>query len=286
MNLSVNILLVMFFVLVTGSMGIAGVVPNTLNYQGILTDNTGQPVNGTKDIAISLYDAPTGGTVLWTESQTGILVKNGQLSVVLGNAQTNPLDPTKLTGETYVGIKVGADPEMVPRQKFTSVAYALKSGDGVPKGAIIMWSGTQVPTGWALCDGTNGTPDLRDRFVVGSGNLYVAGNTGGSININLSHSHTVNSHTHPGIDHMHSIVHDHYVSRINNGTYWSEWGTGLDTGGDFAGYTYGSQTNSNSGAADRNLTTGATAPGTNSQLSVTQDIRPPYYAIAFIMKLQ
>ena len=51
----------------------------------------------------------------------------------------------------------------------------------VPSGGIIMWSGSigSIPSGYYICDGTNGTPDLRDRFVVGAGNTYAVGNTGG-----------------------------------------------------------------------------------------------------------
>lgn len=50
----------------------------------------------------------------------------------------------------------------------------------VPVGGIIMFSGTTIPEGWLLCDGANGTPDLRDKFVVGSGNTYTTGATGGA----------------------------------------------------------------------------------------------------------
>lgn len=69
----------------------------------------------------------------------------------------------------------------------------------IPQGLICMWSGVTVPTGWHLCDGTNGTPDLRDRFVVGSGNEYEIGNTGGEKTHKLtiaempSHSHTISN---------------------------------------------------------------------------------------------
>lgn len=64
---------------------------------------------------------------------------------------------------------------------------------GVPTGVIVMWSGSilTIPSGWLLCNGTSGTPDLRDRFVVGAGSSYVVGATGGSANATLvSHSHT------------------------------------------------------------------------------------------------
>jgi microcystin-dependent protein len=60
----------------------------------------------------------------------------------------------------------------------------------VPAGAIIMWSGASVPSGWALCDGTNDTPNLVNRFVVGAGSTYSLDATGGSANATLpSHTH-------------------------------------------------------------------------------------------------
>ena len=57
----------------------------------------------------------------------------------------------------------------------------------VPQGGIIIWSGASanIPAGWALCDGGNGTPDLRDRFVVGAAGAYAVGDTGGA----ASHTH-------------------------------------------------------------------------------------------------
>jgi hypothetical protein len=53
--------------------------------------------------------------------------------------------------------------------------------NAVPSGGIIMWSGSigSIPSGYVLCNGSNGTPDLRDRFVVGAGNSYSVGNNGG-----------------------------------------------------------------------------------------------------------
>jgi subtilisin-like proprotein convertase family protein len=54
----------------------------------------------------------------------------------------------------------------------------------VPPGGIIMWSGSEVPDGWALCDGTEGTPNLSDRFIVASGTSYTVGATGeGSVDV-------------------------------------------------------------------------------------------------------
>lgn len=78
-----------------------------------------------------------------------------------------------------------------------------------PSGGIVMWNGSAatIPSGWTLCDGTNGTPDLRDRFIVGAGRNYSPNATGGSdtVTLNLSqipsHSHSISgggSHSHSG----------------------------------------------------------------------------------------
>lgn len=63
-------------------------------------------------------------------------------------------------------------------------------------GQIVQWHGSivSIPTGWALCDGNNGTPDLRDKFVVGSGDTYSPGDTGGAVNNN--HTFTGDTHEH------------------------------------------------------------------------------------------
>lgn len=70
----------------------------------------------------------------------------------------------------------------------------------VLRGIITIWSGAivNIPIGWILCDGTHGTPDLRDRFIVGAGTTYNPGDTGGT----AEHLHTGttdgHSHTLPG----------------------------------------------------------------------------------------
>ena len=66
----------------------------------------------------------------------------------------------------------------------------------VPSGGIIIWSGAAnaIPSGWVLCDGNNGTPDLRNRFIVGagSGGNYSVGDNGGSADATLvSHTHNL-----------------------------------------------------------------------------------------------
>ena len=73
----------------------------------------------------------------------------------------------------------------------------LIQGELIPVGGIIMWSGStdNIPAGWTLCDGTNGAPDLQDRMIVGAGNDYGVGDTGGS---DTQTSSTDGSHSHSG----------------------------------------------------------------------------------------
>jgi len=250
-------------------------VPQTLNYQGNLTDSTGQPVTGSHSIVFNLYNALSGGTSFWTETQT-VQVTAGRFSVVLG--KKTPLDTTQFTGDTYIGIKVDSNAEMVPRQQFTSVAYALKAGslinpittttsimpDPIPKGLIAMWSGSkdQIPSGWALCDGTNNTPNLTDKFIVGVASNYNIGATGGNSTINLQHSHTVNDHTHT----------------YSGTTDQAESQTSITHGSNQASYK--DHTHTYSGT-----TSGASDKGTDLQLSTSQSILPPYFTLAYIIKL-
>jgi microcystin-dependent protein len=77
-----------------------------------------------------------------------------------------------------------------------------------------MWSGSaeNVPSGWALCNGSNGTPDLRNRFVIGAGNTYVVKSTGGEA------SHTLTLDEIPAHDHVATssqYTHTHEVSLEN-----------------------------------------------------------------------
>lgn len=78
-----------------------------------------------------------------------------------------------------------------------TVTELATAGASLPSGLIAIWKGSisTIPDGWVLCDGQNGTPDLRDKFVLGAGNSYDVGSTGGE----ETHTLTVNempSHTH------------------------------------------------------------------------------------------
>lgn len=65
---------------------------------------------------------------------------------------------------------------------------------GVPSGTIVMWTRTTPPEGWLLCDGSQGTPDLRNRFIVGAGKAYEVGTKGGQARVALTQQEMPNHH--------------------------------------------------------------------------------------------
>lgn len=124
MKCSVLIVVVVNLFLINLCSGVHAAVPQTINYQGILKNATGTPVNGTVSMQFSLYSAPTSTSPLWSEVTPTVTVVNGRYSVVLGN--TTPINLT-FDAQYYLGVKVGADAEMSPRQPLTSTAYAMKA---------------------------------------------------------------------------------------------------------------------------------------------------------------
>ena len=93
------------------------------------------------------------------------------------------IDDDTVLGESEVDAYIEAyiaDTPVALAEGSTIGGASIAAGETVPSGGIIMWSGSEVPDGWALCNGEDGTPDLRNRFVVGSGDAYTMAETGGS----------------------------------------------------------------------------------------------------------
>lgn len=164
----------------------------------------------------------------------------------------------------------------------------VSAGSAIPAGAIIMWTGSTAPAGWALCNGQNGTPDLRDRFIVGAGSSYGVGNTGGLNQVTLT-TPQIPSHTHSmpsGGNHTHTTsldgAHSHtYQAPITSGSHPGGSGgynrpNGLETGTTSFSSNH-SHTISSSGTHTHTIN--------NEGGGQAHENRPPYYALAFIMKL-
>lgn len=180
----------------------------------------------------------------------------------------------------------------------------------VPSGFIGMWSGSaaSIPAGWRLCDGTGGTPNLRDRFIVGAGASYSPGVTGGTVTqtpavsvaahaLTLSeipyHDHNWSQapHTHPGSG---DAGHSHGIG-WPTGAYIGTPGSGsaLTTGNTVQGYA--TPTNTDWASANISIAGDTAQINFNAQggggghshgaSASAIDVRPPYYALCFIMKV-
>jgi hypothetical protein len=101
-------------------------VPQLINYQGMLRDNDGQPVNTEVDIEFSIYESETATESLWQEDHT-ITPQNGVFNVLLGSAKGFPTGLFADHDELYLAIQVGTDTEMKTRFRLGSVAFALHS---------------------------------------------------------------------------------------------------------------------------------------------------------------
>jgi hypothetical protein len=181
----------------------------------------------------------------------------------------SPLAPTANAGTSNTQIATTA---------FVQNAVA----GGFPSGGIIMWSGSiaSIPSGWLLCNGSNGTPDLRDRFVIGAGSAYAVAVTGGSKDaIVVSHTHTATV-TDPG--HAHEIV-SSGRGRSSPGNDPIFFNTKTRSGtASFEG-TSASNVSANNGTSSE--TTGISVANSTTGSSGTNANLPPYYALAFIQKI-
>lgn len=217
------------------------------------------------------------------------------------------------------------------------VALRHQMEAAIPRGLISMWSGeiSTIPSGWALCDGQNGTPDLRDRFTVGAGGEYNVGATGGAKTVALTeaqmptHNHGVSASSNGAGGHNHTGGtswqgdHAHSGSTAGAGDHSHNWGFATDaiqvTGRDMfvdlstdrkrgtssrslslngtgllnAGHHAHSFSTNGAGGHRHSFTTSTVGnhahviniAQSNKGSGAAHENRPPYYALAYIMKL-
>jgi hypothetical protein len=228
-------------------------------------DDNGVPLAGG---LIYTYQAGSS-TPLVTYTENSGTIANAN-PIILDASGRTPQQIWLLTGFSYKFVLQNADGVLIQTLDniYPILQNAPASAPAVPAGAILLWSGStgSIPAGFLLCDGNNGTPDLRDRFIIGAGNTYAVNATGGSADsIVVSHTHAATSVvTDPG--HTHGYIRN--VGAPNNAA--------------------GSIPNdiNNQSATTNSNTTGITVATTNSSTGVSgvgANI-PPYYALAYIQK--
>ena len=208
--------------------------PNTLTASNsIKITITENDTNTDFPITFSAAPGQTGGNTLLSDNQFTYNASSN--TVTAGTYSGSGASLTSLNASN-LGTGTVADARLTNSSLFVT-------------GMIMMYNGSSAPSGWAICNGQNGTPDLRDRFIVGTGSSYNLGNTGGANSVTLTvaqipaHTHTY-ERTDVGID-----VNDRPWPASNNDCNMTNQNTS-STGG---------------GQAHEN--------------------RPPYYALMFIMKL-
>ena len=290
------------------------------NFNAVGTETVGNfEVNGnltvTGNETVSGNSAVTGTTTL-----TGATTLSNALTyggTTLANSVTGTGSMALSASPTFTGTPLA--PTAAVTTDNTQIATTAFVRDIIPAGIISMWSGSiaSIPTGWLLCDGTNGTPNLRDRFIVGAGSTYAVAATGGATSVTLgttnlpSHTHSISASgttSSANIDHTHSgttvgmnqnVTHNHqapvYFSGGGSPTptpYFQATNGGLTAGTNTvdgtAGVNIDHSHNFTSGGMNSNTThdhtvtvtgtSGATGSGT------AFSILPTYYALAYIMK--
>lgn len=189
--------------------------PAEVPLQGVLTDQNGAPLDGNADVTFSIYDVQSGGAALWSETQT-VAVENGLFTVYLGRVTALDLSLFRDNHSLWLGIRVGADPEMsrIPLGSTPFAAYAEYTGSaptGIPDGMIAVFD-TDCPAGWTRVAAFDGLA-LRGAAAYGG--------TGG----NDAHNHRVNppdtgttqngAHTHGTTTTTRGIGHNHSVDPPN-----------------------------------------------------------------------
>ena len=228
-------------------------------------DNTGLPLNGG---LIYTYQAGSTTPLATYTDMNGTIANSNP--IVLDSSGRLPNEVWLTYGFFYkFVVKTSAAVTLGTYDNLYGIIGVANTSTGttIPTGMISLWYGSigSVPVGWYLCDGTNGTPDLRDKFVVGAGSTYSVAATGGSTDaIVVSHTHTATV-TDPG--HNHNFNYAAYSWGIQGGA--STVIANRDGGG------AGTTTTATTGVTVTNASAGTS--GTNANL-------PPYYALAYVMK--
>ena len=264
---------------ITGDLDIDELTARNANITGIVTTSGDfyalgrfRDVNSNPGSAGQIL-ASTGNGVDWIDANTTSV--NNSINV---GVNVDDTDADQFV--SFFGANSGNQPNRVDDDfTYNPSTNTLKVGNIIDSsgnasafvtGMIILWYGdtTNIPGGWVLCDGNNSTPDLRDRFVIGAGNNFNAGNTGGNNSITLSTSNLPS--------HRHFVVSNSFggQNRTNsNVSANNQVAKGTGAGNLYESYNLAS-TGSNASAGR------SSAVGDGTAI----DNKPAYHALCYIMK--
>jgi len=306
-------------------------IPNVANLETAIVANTAKTgITSGQATAITANTAKTGITsgqataITANTAKTGIT--SGQATAITANTAKTGITSGQATAITANTAKVSLDDNSVTLSKLahgtadkylgfdgSGVPSELTVSGGVPAGCILMWSGAivAIPATWYLCDGSNGTPNLSNKFIRSGSSV---GSTGGADTVALStaqlasHTHTQSAHNHSQSAHNHtqnahghtgstssSGAHTHTVSGSNSLTY--AWGstdritittnTGKTAEVPSGGAHTHTVTVANATAVNQSTTatnSSATATNASTGSGSSHENMPAYYTLAYIMK--
>ena len=233
-----------------------------------LVDSSPGALNTLNELAAAINDDASFSTTVNNNIATKMPLSGGTFT---GNVTSQKIVPANdsqfdLGSNTVRYANVYAD-------NFVGSGANLTGIESFVSGMILLWSGStgSIPSGFVLCNGSNSTPDLRDRFVVGAGNTYSVGATGGSNTgtdtVNISGSDTVSITV--------SGTAEAYTGYSENSTHFANYWNSLRT----------IQYNYSRGKISLPFSgTGTDTVNISGSDTVSIDNRPPYYALCYIMK--
>jgi len=249
------------------------------SFSGAPTAPTAAPGTANTQIASTAFVA---NAVSAATASLGTMSTQNAVSVAItGGSITGIVDISVADGGTGSSTAAGARTNLglgsMAVQNSNNVAITGGTITGiqglVPSGAILLWSGSSlaIPTGWFLCNGLNGTPNLTNRFVLGAGDSYAVGATGGSTDsVVVSHTHVVQGNTNVAGSHNHSTQWTFYDGGAGRGLIDP---VNPGTGSYYIPTTF-------AGEHSHTITVSASSTGESG----SNKNMPPYYALCYIMK--
>ena len=262
-----------------GDLGVDELTARNANITGIVTTSGDfyalgrfRDVNSNPGTAGQIL-ASTGNGVDWIDANTTSVANSVNVGVNVDSTDADQF-------VSFFGANSGNQPNRVdddftynPHTNTLKVGNIIDSSGNASAfvtGMIILWYGdtSNIPGGWLLCDGNHSTPDLRDRFVIGAGNNFNAGSTGGSNSVTLSTSNLPS--------HRHFVVSNSLGGQNRTGSNVSannQVAKGTGAGNLYESYNLAS-TGSNASAGR------SSAVGDGTAI----DNKPAYHALCYIMK--
>ena len=245
----------------------------------------------------------TGGNITGLTNISGTIAQFNQISSQNAQITGGNISSVSGVGVSFTGAALNnsfATTRNVT-DKSTAIATTAFVHTVMPIGVIVMWGGQigQIPSGWQLCDGSNGTPNLRGQFIVGAGGAYNPGDQGGAASVTLDatqmpiHTHglsgTINTsaaggHTHtindPGHTHVGPTLRSDQSGSQGPSSGSVAWGVGVNSA------TTGITVNPVADHVHAVSLTGSTlSAGGSGGTTQGHENRPPYYALCYIQKM-